>query len=240
MRAGARSRNRKTRQPNTAFVFARLAARYGFPRHGNPRDVFQCAVYVLLSAQTTLEQARAAHRHLRRRWPSARALARAKASELKATIRACGFGESRTSKILALAEAVAQRRSLASLRALPDEQLEEELVRLPGIGVKTARVVAAMSALERDRFAVDTHVWRIVQRLGWVPASAREKPTAAEANLLERRVPPEMRRQLHACLVALGRDCCRPASANCEGCALSDVCATGRLRLAKAASARRR
>src|SRR5690349_2313029 len=129
MRSRAR-RDLEPRGPKPTLVFARLTARYGFPRHGNPRDVFQCAVYVLLSAQTTLEQARSAHRQLRRRWPSARSLARAEPSELKETIRACGFGDSRSSKILALAEAVTRRRPLGPLQGLSDERLEDELVRL--------------------------------------------------------------------------------------------------------------
>ena len=207
-------------------MLSRLAAAYGFPRHGNPKDPFFCAVYVLLSAQTTLEQAAAALRELRRRWPTAAALSRARRMGVRRVIHSCGFGETRTEKILALAKAVAARpASLRSLRHLSDDALEAELVALPGIGFKSARVVAAMSMFSRDRFAIDTHTWRIAERLGWIPPPRTDrKPTEHQANELEARIPVDARRQLHACLVAHGRNLCLPLRPRCSACMLRDSC----------------
>jgi endonuclease III len=116
---------------------------------------------------------------------------------VRLAVHSCGFGERRTTKILALAEAVAGRdKSLASLRDLPDDELERELVALPGVAFKTARVVAAMSILERDRFAVDTQVWRIAQRLGWVKRQRTDrKPTEWQADALEAQIPRSAERE---------------------------------------------
>ncbi len=216
----------------------RLSLRYGRPRHGNPRDPFYCAIYVLLSAQTTLEQAGAALRGIRKRWSTPLALSNASADELHESIRSCGFGAQRTPKILALAHAVAARSEpLPALKRLPDNELEAELVALPGIAFKTARVVAAMSSYDRDRFAIDTHTWRIAYRLGWIRGVRLDrKPTLPQANALEERVPVGMRRELHACLVALGRDCCGPKATNCERCPLSDVCKQGLRRRSQVAA----
>lgn len=219
-------RRKRRLSPDPALVLARLTDDYGFPRHGNPKDIFYCAVYVLLSAQTTLEQAAAARDRLRRQWPTVQRLDRARPDAVRRRINSCGFGETRTKKIRALAAAVAARpRSLRSLRHLSDTELEAALVELPGIGFKSARVIAAMSSLKRDRFAVDTHVWRIAQRLGWVPKRRTDrKPTERQANTLEDFIVPAHRRQLHACLVALGRDRCRSTRPRCMECPLSDVC----------------
>ncbi len=207
-------------------MLARLAQEFGFPRHGNPKDVFYCAVYVLLSAQTTLEQATAALKLLRRRWPTATALSRARSDAILRSVRSCGFGATRTAKIRALARTVAGRAtSLRALKKLEDAALEAELVALPGIGFKSARVVAAMSSFERDRFAIDTHVWRIAQRLGWIPRRrTNRKPTERQANALEAMIPLGARRQLHACIVALGRTYCRPLRPRCGECPLRGVC----------------
>jgi endonuclease III len=209
-----------------------LEERYGSPTHGNPKDVFFCAIYVLLSAQTTLEQATQALRGLRRRWRTPSELSRARRKELRAVINACGFGTTRTEKILALAKEVAARPlDLRRMRAASDQELEAGLVRLPGIGFKTARVVAAMSSFGRDRFAIDTHTWRIAQRLGWIPRRATDrKPTERQADALEARIPSGSRRELHALLVALGRDSCRPQRPMCNGCCLVNICETGRVR----------
>jgi endonuclease III len=191
--------------------------------------VFFCLVYVILSAQTTLEQATAALRAVKRRWRDARALSTARVSDLRRLIRPCGFASQRAPKIIALAKAVAADGGrLEKLRDLEDDAIEEILVNLPGVGFKTARVVAAMSSLGRDRFAIDTHTWRISYRLGWVQRVRLDrKPTLYQANALEDRIPEGIRRQLHACLVALGRDACGPKVTECERCPLVDLCKTG-------------
>lgn len=215
--------------PDPELVLDRLAREFGFPRHGNPKDVFYCAVYVLLSAQTTLEQATAALRTLRRRWPTPGALSLARPAAIRRAVHSCGFGTTRTRQIRALARAVAARQSsLRSLRHLSDTELEAELVALPGIAFKTARVVAAMSSFERDRFAIDTHIWRIAQRLGWIPVRrTNRKPTERQADALEAVIPAGLRRQLHACLVAHGRTYCKPLRPVCESCPLADMCVYG-------------
>jgi endonuclease-3 len=212
--------------PDPSVVLARLAREYEFPRHGNPKNVFWCAVYVLLTAQTTLEQASLALGRIRRRWRTPSALSRAERRLIFGAVRSCGFGQTRAGKVLALSRAVAEKpRGLRPLSRLSDEEVEEELTALPGVAYKSARVVAAMSSLERDRFAVDTHVWRISRRLGWSSARSRDpKPTKPQADRLESLIPREHRRQLHACLVALGRTSCRAQRPDCRVCPLNDLC----------------
>ena len=218
------SKKRRSLEPDPHVVQARLAERYGSPQHGNPKDVFFCAVYVLLSAQTTLEQASKALANLQRRWPTPEALSYASSRDIRRAINSCGFGAQRTPKIRALARSVA-RRPLNDLDKLSDVELEARLTALPGIGFKTARVVAAMSSLRRDRFAIDIHTWRIAQRLGWISRVRLDrKPTLRQADALEHRIPVEIRRALHANFVALGRDSCGPKVTKCDACVLASLC----------------
>ena len=224
--------------PDPHAVQARLAEHYGSPQHGNPQDVFFCAIYVLLSAQTTLEQASAALANLVQRWPTPEALSRASSRDVRRAINSCGFGAQRTPKIRALARAVACR-PFDDLEQLADHELESRLTALPGIGFKTARVVAAMSSLRRDRFAIDIHTWRIAKRLGWISRVRLDrKPTLQQADALEQRIPVDIRRTLHANLVALGRDACGPKDTNCGACVLSSLCKQGARSRARGAQLR--
>lgn len=214
-------------EPAPELVEELLAREYGFPRHGNPRDPFYCAVYVLLSAQTTLEQASKALQRLRRIWRTPTQLAGASRIDIRAVVNPCGFGRTRTQKILAFAQAVTEgrRKSLRYLHKMTDEEVEQTLVSLPGIGVKTARVVAAMSSLQRDRFASDTHTWRVGSLLGWVPPlKPGYKPTKTQYNWFEASVPVPIRRRLHSQLVSHGREICTPRQAKCFSCCLNRIC----------------
>jgi endonuclease III len=213
--------------PSAEDVAERLDAAVGFPRHGNPSNVFFCLIYVVLSAKTSIPQATRTLRELRRRWPTAGALAVATQTELGRVIAPCGLASLRAPRILAIARAVnsaPSRFETDTLRKLSDDELENVLVGLPGVGPKTARVVAAMSLLRRDRFAVDTHAWRVSLRLGWVAEpGVRRVPTTPRANTLEARVPKVLRRRLHAQLVSVGREWCR-RTPNCGACPLREIC----------------
>lgn len=86
-----------------------------------------------------------------------------------------------------------------------DSQAMDELVKLPGIGIKTASCVL-LFRLQRPSFAVDTHVWRHCKWLGWVPPKATRDQTFNHCNL---RVPDELKYSLHQLFIAHGKRCYR-------------------------------
>ncbi|RDL36528.1 uncharacterized protein BP5553_05880 [Venustampulla echinocandica] len=86
-----------------------------------------------------------------------------------------------------------------------DWQAMDELVKLPGIGIKTASCVL-LFRLQRPSFAVDTHVWRHCKWLGWVPPKATRDQTFNHCNL---RVPDELKYSLHQLFIAHGKNCFR-------------------------------
>src|SRR5207253_2203662 len=94
--------------------------------------------------------------------------------------------------------------TLAYLRDMTDGEAEQFLVSLPGIGPKSARCVMAY-ALDRQRFAVDTHVHRIFTRLGLHESRGRKN----DHDPFEAIVPNKMRKRLHMNLIHHGRSVCR-------------------------------
>ncbi|MFP4117554.1 MAG: endonuclease III domain-containing protein [Candidatus Woesearchaeota archaeon] len=95
----------------------------------------------------------------------------------------------------------------------------EELTRLPGVGRKTANLVSAV-AFNRDAICVDTHVHRIMNRLGYI---STETPSDTEKALRER-LPVAYWKKVNRILVAFGQNKCTPISPHCSTCPVNDHC----------------
>jgi endonuclease III len=210
-------------RPNPGIVERRLRQLYGQPRHHNKRDPLAELVFILLSTQTREGEYRRTFAVLwkaHRSWDRVR---RADPAELEDLIRFGGFARRKVALLQKLLERVRADHGKTSLRwlaTLSTRDVLAYLVTLPGVGRKTARCVA-MYALERPVLAVDTHVWRIAQRLGWVDGG--KHPDDRRSDLLEKGIPPALRYSLHVTMVAHGRLVCRARPA-CGACALYDLC----------------
>src|SRR5688500_8114414 len=120
---------------------------------------FELLVATILSAQCTDERVNMVTPELFRRYPTARELARAEPERLEGEIRSTGFFRAKTRSLLGMARAVVERHG----GEVPSAR--EALTELPGVGLKTANVVIG-NAFGGDALAVDTHVFRVSQRLG--------------------------------------------------------------------------
>lgn len=98
-------------------------------------------------------------------------------------------------------------------------QTREELVRLPGVGRKTANVVLN-EAFGHHTIAVDTHIFRVSNRTGLAPGKT---PDEVEAGL-ERATPAEFKKGAHHWLILHGRYVCKARKPECWHCAISDLC----------------
>ena len=103
---------------------------------------------------------------------------------------------------------------------LPDAELWENLVALPGVGPKTAACVLLFS-LDRPYFPVDTHVHRVARRLGLIPPKADAVATQAA---FQASVPPAQMYALHMNLIRHGRAVCVAIRPRCSECVLRDLC----------------
>jgi endonuclease-3 len=138
-------------------------------------------------------------------------------------IRSGGIADQKARRIqLILAEIQTRegRIDLSRLDELDDAAIEDYLTSLPGVGPKTAACVLVF-AMGRPAFPVDTHVHRIVTRLGWLPPGT----TAERAHrVLSSAVPPELRYDLHIALIVHGRTVCVARNPRCETCVLRSRC----------------
>ncbi len=170
-------------------------------------------MYILLAKQTRETVYRPMFKRLHERFPRWIDILEASPSEVEDVLRSGGFQRQRTAQLRALLKAILQENltrdtgpakgedlTLGYLRELGDAEVERSLLRLPGIGPKSARCVMSY-ALGRHRFAVDTHVHRIFQRLGLRPSKGRKN----DHDPFEAIVPEKMRKRLHVNLVHHGR-----------------------------------
>ena len=132
-------------------------------------------------------------------------------TRLEELLYGAGFYRQKARHIHGIARAVLERGGVPGTR--------EELVELPGIGPKCANIILA-SCFGKPAIAVDTHVHRISNRIGWVGTKTPEKTEVALTPL----VPTRWRRRVNVLLVAHGQLVCRPIGPLCEACAIEAHC----------------
>lgn len=177
------------------------------------RSPFELLIATILSAQATDISVNAATPALFRAYPDAAALARAQPAEIEPFIRTIGLFRTKARNIVAAA------------RRLVDEHGGEvpadfaALLALPGVGRKTANVVAS-NAFGLPGIAVDTHVGRLARRLRF---SRHADPDKVERDL-QRLFPQEHWIYLHHALILHGRRVCHARGPDCGGCRLAGEC----------------
>jgi endonuclease-3 len=136
-------------------------------------------------------------------------------------------------RILAVVREIRRREGgfdLSWMREAPDEEVDEYLSSLPGVGPKTVACVLAFS-LGRPALPVDTHVHRVATRLGLIPPGM---PAAKAHTALAELVPLRLRVSTHVGLIRHGRTICRAGLPRCGECYLVDLCPTAPSILGKA------
>lgn len=210
----------------THEIERRLRAVYGQPRHHNPADPLDDLVFVVLSRMTQEIKYVRTYDRLRSTLPTWSAVRDAPPGTLEELIHEAGLAPTKAAQIRAILVEIEAREGALSLQRLctmSDVEVEGYLTGLPGVARKTALCVM-LYALERAVLPVDTHVWRVSQRLGLAPAGAWSE---ARCRALEEAVPTELRRSVHVTMVAHGRAVCRATGPRCGGCVLGSLCPRG-------------
>ncbi|UCH25582.1 MAG: endonuclease III [Trueperaceae bacterium] len=179
-------------------------------RHNNP---FQLLIATILSAQATDVSVNRATPALFEAFPDAATLGRATPEEVMPTIQKIGLFRTKAKNIVAAAAVLAEKHN----GIVPTEF--EELLKLPGVGRKTANVVLA-NAFGRPAIAVDTHVARLAGRLGF---SRETNPDKIERDL-EQLFPRDRWIFVHHALILHGRRVCNARTPQCSTCRLSTLC----------------
>jgi endonuclease III len=178
------------------------------------QEPLQLLVATILSAQCTDKRVNQVTPALFARFPDARALAEAPAGALEESIRATGFFNSKARSIRGAARALVDSFGGDVPRTM------EELLRLPGVGRKTANVVLGTAFGAPQGVVVDTHVGRLARRLGW---SGQSDPEKVEADL-NRQIPRKQWVFAGHALIEHGRAVCTARKPRCESCPLASLC----------------
>jgi endonuclease-3 len=213
--AKVRRERRKRASGIAPATLARLSAQHPTAHcELDHRSPFELIVAVVLSAQTTDVAVNKATPKLFARFPDARALARVEPAEVEPYVAALGFFRMKSKAIVGLSRALVDRHGGEVPRSM------EELVKLPGVGRKTANVVLGVLWNSPDGVVVDTHVMRLSQRLGWTKNTDAEK---IERDLCA--ILPRERWDLAShVLIFHGRRCCYARKPDCASCSVNDVC----------------
>ena len=178
---------------------------------------------------------------MRARYPTSEALADASETELEEAIRPGGLSNIKARRILAILDEIRDREGgsldLSWMQSASSKRVAAYLQSLPGVGPKTAACVLAFS-LGRPALPVDTHVYRVAQRLGLF---GPETDAVRAHAVMEKLVPPRLRLPLHVGMIRHGRAICRAGRPACEICPLQDLCPSAARFLSKrrAATGRR-
>jgi endonuclease-3 len=176
-------------------------------------NAFTLLVAVVLSAQATDVGVNKATRTLFEVADTPQKMLALGEARLGDYIRTIGLWRNKAKNVMALSRALI--RDFGG--EVPGDR--DELVKLPGVGRKTANVVLNM-AFGQPTMAVDTHIFRIGNRIGLAPGKT---PEEVEAGLI-RVIPPEYMRHAHHWLILHGRYVCKARRPECERCVIADIC----------------
>ena len=207
-----------TRRDRSRIVLDRLRA--AIPRAETELDYrtpFELLVAVILSAQCTDKRVNLVTPALFAAYPDAAAMAQATADDLRPFIASVSYPNSKATALAETARALVDRFGGEVPRAHAD------LTTLRGVGRKTANVVVAV-AFDTPAIAVDTHVFRVANRIGLV----RDAPTPrAVEDGLARVIPRDAWGEAHHLLILHGRQTCEARTPHCERCVLAAPAETG-------------
>lgn len=178
-------------------------------------SVFQLLVAVILSAQCTDKRVNSITPQLFEHYPDAKSMAEAEADEIYEYIKSVSYPNAKAQHLVSMA-----RMLMTDFNGeVPDTM--DKLIKLPGVGRKTANVIQAV-AFGRSVIAVDTHVFRVSHRLGLVSRKANT-PLKVESELTAN-IPAEYATDAHHWLLLHGRYVCTSRKPHCEKCPFDNIC----------------
>ncbi|HEY5471284.1 MAG TPA: endonuclease III [Bacteroidales bacterium] len=178
------------------------------------RDPFELIVAVILSAQCTDKRVNIITPVLIEKYPNAAAMSKAEPEEIFEYIKSCTYPNNKAKHLVGMS-----RMLITEFGGMvPSEP--EVLQRLPGVGRKTANVIASV-IFRKPVMAVDTHVFRVSNRIGLVKNATT--PLSVEIQL-SKHIPADVIRQAHHWLILHGRYICKARKPLCDQCGLTDIC----------------
>ncbi len=180
----------------------------------NYTNPYELLVAVILSAQCTDKRVNQITPPLFEKYPTAFDLSHATQEDIFNFIRSCSYPNNKAKHLLGMAKMLVEDFK----EVVPDDI--KELQKLPGVGRKTANVIASV-IYEKPAMAVDTHVFRLSERLGFTTNS--KTPLETE-KMLVKYIPEELIATAHHWLILHGRYVCLARKPKCKSCGIKDYC----------------
>jgi endonuclease-3 len=204
-------------------IIERLEQAYG-PRKWQPgKDPIDVLIGTILSQNTSDANSGRAFASLKASFDSWEAVASAPAEHIARVIKSGGLSQIKAVRIKQVLEQIEKeqgRISLDSLEAMDMAEAEDYLMRLPGVGHKTASCVLLFS-LRKPSLPVDTHIFRVARRLGLIDSGASAEKAHS---LLQEQIPHSMVYQFHIHMIEHGRQICHARQPRCNRCILRSIC----------------
>ncbi len=176
------------------------------------KNLYELLVAVMLSAQCTDKRVNMITPALFEKYPTIEDLAKADIEDVKELIKTCSFFNNKAKNLVKMAKTVIEKYN----GKIPED--EKELVKLPGVGQKTAHVVM-IEYFGKNLMAVDTHVFRVAHRLRLSDAKTPEKTEEDLVQAFKTDLAA-----IHQAMVLFGRYICTAKNPKCDECFLYDLC----------------
>jgi len=178
------------------------------------QNPYELIVAVILSAQCTDKRVNMITPELLKRFPTLQKMAEAEPAEVFEYVKSCSYPNNKAKHLVGMAKKAVELFN----GKIPEEV--DDLQKLPGVGRKTANVIASV-VFNKPAMAVDTHVFRVAARIGLSTDS--KTPLTTEMQLIKY-IPEELISKAHHWLILHGRYVCIARNPKCEFCGLTEVC----------------
>ncbi len=176
---------------------------------------FQLLVAVILSAQCTDKRVNLTTPGIFKKYPDPKSMSKASFDDLFPLVRSISYPNNKTKHLIGMSQLLMNTFNGEVPMTI------EDLVKLPGVGRKTANVITSVID-QQPNMAVDTHVFRVSRRVGLVPMTAKT-PLAVEKDLIKN-IPAVLVHKAHHWLILHGRYTCLARSPKCDTCGITEFC----------------
>jgi len=202
-----------------------LRKTYGLPARSPLKDPLDELIQTILSQNTTDQNSQRAFLKLKENFSTWEDVLKGRTEAIARAIHSGGLAEIKSQRIQKVLRTIREREGRLSLKRVCSMPVNEALVYLTdleGVGIKTACCVL-LFACGKPVMPVDTHVYRVSQRLGWIAGSVSIEKAHEE---LHKIIPNGERYAMHVLLIRHGRQTCHALRPACDRCALSKYCPT--------------
>jgi len=208
------------------YIIQNLERAYGVPTNERASDPLDMLIKIILSQATSDTNSHRTFATLKKRFPSWDSALRARQSTIADTIRSGGLANQKAAVIKSVLKQIKEEHGTLDLNFLhhvSNEEAARYLSQFRGIGPKTI-ACTLLFACRKEVFPLDTHIFRILRRIGLIPQKCTDRRAHEIMNAI---VPPGKFYSFHVNLIRHGRTLCRPRDPSCERCPIVEYCDYG-------------